>query len=336
MASSKTLKRRKARKAKAREEELIVSARLAARFRSSGGAGPLSGFSKPVRRSDFHVDRTVLEYLDRKLAKGGQFGLSDAPARLVRTRPKSELNKIVQWGSKPTLARKARHMLTRVPSSTGYKEAYLIHVPHWDFASDVWKVLSYVTSIPVGHRLAFSLVLTEDIAGRSLKSRKGPAAYLQDRIATELRNAFPGEPRPAFMMMLETTGQDWSTPEGLGLHLHGVLELPTARSMPRLKRALLRAAGEAPGARRARQLLIRSALNPLGWTAYIFKHCLTTDRAVQTAQAVLHHPPAIGPVTLIAATSRLKADARGWYMAQRDSEDLVWVARKSAISKKAR
>lgn len=332
--SNSVSKRKAARIAKEEEERLIASANTRRFLVQRGWAPPSSDLSKFSRRSDPLVDRAALEFLDKKLASGGHFGLTTSPARLVRLRPTSELNKLKRWGAKYTLSRKARHILTRVHSPTGLGTAYLIHVPIWDHASDVWKTLALVTSIPVGQRLAFNLNLAPDIALRAIKSKKGPAKYLQDRLATELRLAFPGRPQPAFFMQLEMLDASRRCPDTYGLHLHGVIERPSSDAdVGRMKEALRRAAGKTVAAKRARLLLLRSALNPLGWAAYIYKHRLATSAAIRDCRLLLACPPVPGADTVLAASARLRAQAQAWYNAQREDEDLIWVSRKKTISR---
>lgn len=337
--SMKVKKRRATRIAKSKEGKLVASASTR-RFLAQKGWGASLGLSRSTRRSDPLVDCVALEYLDRKLALGGQFGLTAVPPRLVPVRPTSELNRLKRWGQKYSLARKARHALSHIPSESGSRPRYLIHVPHWGYASEVWKTLAYMTCIPVGHRITFNLNLTHDIALRALQSKRGPTKYLQARIATELRASFPGQRQPDFMMVLECVGDGWGAPDRLGLHVHGVLYAPfgeqTVQSprqiMQRIKNALRRAGGKFSAATIARQLLSRSALNTIGWTAYLYKQRHTTSLAIQNAQRLLGMRPGRTPIPLLAATAGLRAQAQRWYAARRGDQDLIWVARKKVRS----
>ncbi len=325
-------KRRAAKVASEKEAELIAHAntgKLLARL----GLGSSSEVSKGSRRSDVLVDRAALAILNKKLAKGGHFGLTGKPARVVRRRPGSELKKIKRWGAEYTLTRKARHILTQVSAPVGTGIALQVHVPHWDHASEVWKTLAYVAAIPVGERLAFTLKLAPEIAMRAIAAPKGPSKYLQDRLATKLREAFPEGDAPAFMIVLETTGEPRLSSSTNGLHIHGTIERPRSGAVCHLKDALCDAAGKISGAGRARQLHLVSSLNPVGWTAYLLKNALSTEMALKEARTISACSFVPASQSTLAASARLRRQAKRWFNSRRDDEDLVWVSRRKALAR---
>lgn len=326
-------KRKAARIVQLEEAKQIASANARRFATSRGWVRPSSDFPKASRQSDPLVDRTVLTVLDRKLASGGHFTLTAAPSRLVRPRPVSELNRLKRWGPNYTLLRRARHFVSKAPSPMSSGASYLIHVPHWDHASEVWKTLAYVSCIPVGQRLAFTLNLDPDVAFRAMKSAKGPSKFLQDRIAAALRRAFPEQCRPSFLLHLETVQGSNRSAHFAGLHVHGIIERPQmGQSIQQLKEALRHAGGKIRDSSRARQLLIRSALNPIGWTAYIYKNRLSTASAIRETRILAGVPTGQGTDTVLAASSRLRAQAQAWYAARRRDENPIWVSRKRMIA----
>jgi hypothetical protein len=333
-------KRKVHRSARLKEDGLIAAANTARFLVERGWRSSLSDFPKYSRQSDPLVDRAALEFLDRKLAKGGHFGLTASPACLVRLRPASELVKLKRWGAKHTLSRKARHALTPTFSPTGAKPAYLIHVNNWDHASEVWKLVSYISCIPVGERLTFNLDLTPQIALRAIQSQEGPAMFLQDRIASQLRRTFNPNSSPAFAMQLETA-EPWEgsrrAPVPAGLHVHGVIERPRrAQDLKALKRALINVSGESNKKQRPRMLKLKSCLNPIGWATYIYKRRLQTSAALYDARLTLTHIP-ICKLTekqpVLAASARLRSRAQAWYKAQREDETLTWISPKKGIAR---
>lgn len=327
---SKVKKRKAARLDKKKETQLIASAHTRRFVVQRGWAPATSDFSKASRKSNPQVDRQIIKFLDKKTAIGGFFGLTGRPSRLVRPRTSSEYSKLKRPGVQQFISRQAQGKLSRVPTPNGSASpAYLIHAPIWDHASETLKALAYVTCIPVGQRLAFTLHLADEIVRRALLSPKGVSGYLQDRIASELRATMNGD-KPDFIMGLETTGDGWGPPGQLGLHIHGVI-MRCSGTLPSLKAALRRAAGKTEPRKKARLLTVRSALHPLGWTAYIIKHWLLTSQAIKNAQKFIGLRTTSDLVTVLGATANLRKQARGWYNSYRESEDLIFLMRKKGI-----
>jgi len=329
--SHKARRRKAARLNREKEAKLIGSANARRFLVQRGWAPASSGFSEGSRKSNPLVDRQIIEILSKKTAGGGFLGLTGRPSRIVRPRPAWELKKLKKPGVQQYISRQAQWRLTKVPTPNGSSlPAYVIHVPIWDHASEALKALAYVSCIPVGERLAFTLRLASTVVHRALLSPKGVARYIQDRIATELRHAMPGV-RPDFMMILETTGDGLGPPEQLGLHVHGVI-VQRSKNDPVLRAALRRSAGETDARKQARLLTVRSALHPLGWTAYIFKHRLLTSRAIKNAQMMLHHRTTVDVVPVLGATANLRKQAQRWFNSYRESEDVIYQMRKSGIA----
>jgi len=200
-------------------------------------------------------------------------------------------------------------------------------MPNWDHVSSVIKRMAYGSAIPATLRHTINLRLSDQVVLDALKSKKGFAGYMQDRIARCLRHEFgPRHPIPDFVIGLE--GAHGLDP----FHIHGAIAMepgriyfdrqqPVGPDGERIRAALLKAGGEWPG--RARQLLLEECYDVTGWFSYIGKYRLVTARALLTARKRLGISALGQEESLVGATLALRRAGKRWYTAALASEEYV-------------
>jgi hypothetical protein len=192
---------------------------------------------------------------------------------------------------------------------------------------------------------AFSLKLTEQVIEAALRSPKGFVPYIQDQIARKLRERFPRERRPEFVVALEGAYfQDSVISEQF--HLHGAIEIyppsgpylvvPGGNPRNRIEDALREAGGVFPAAKRARQLLIKPMYGPLGWFTYIAKYRLSTINALPAARRERGITIRSAQEKVTGATTGIRRAGKTWFNAARSGDELFLVPRLRKKAKRKR
>lgn len=148
--------------------------------------------------------------------------------------------------------------------------------PHWDKTTTSLKVLAYALESHARGASTFSLRLGREVAKKALASKRGPAAFLQNRIRQAMKREF-GDDAPDFWFTIE----DGYSPEKL--HLHGAIVLPSSPEVvDRASGALRRAGGKwATTQGQQYQLALKVMDKPFGWAGYVCKELNITARDVE-------------------------------------------------------
>jgi len=94
--------------------------------------------------------------------------------------------------------------------------------------------------------------------------------YFQDRITRSLRKRLGDQPVPDFVIAAEGVPLE-------DFHLHGAIDLPAdLATVALIKEALIEAAGDIKGPRRARKVHFKPISNLAGWFVYLTKARLST------------------------------------------------------------
>jgi hypothetical protein len=190
--------------------------------------------------------------------------------------------------------RRIRTPTSEVISVNGHGSILL--VPHWEHTGDRLKMLAWGMVMKEMGGEAMSLHLSRQVIRNGMRSAKGLAANLRDRITKRLRARFAGSihAAPEFFFFIETA-------PGIDPHLHGAISIPPG--MRNEVEAALRDAGGAWGTG-TRQLDLRPITDAAGWAAYISKFTHTTAYLLQDSR-------------IAAATNGLRRLAKTWYTLRR-------------------
>lgn len=173
-------------------------------------------------------------------------------------------------------------------------------VPHWDHTGDRLKLLAWAMSIKGMGGQAMSLHIPDATWSKALKSARGPAAYLRDRMVKRLKKAFAstGFPPPEFFFLVEASST-------VRPHLHGAIVVP-----PGMRTSVEAALIESVGVWRTgtRQLDLREITDAAGWACYVAKFTFTTMLTLEDRR-------------IAAATNGLRSTARAWYLDRREQGD---------------
>ena len=298
--------------------------------------GPRSNLSKPKARSSPLLDRAILQQLTRKLQYGGVFALSAKPPRPVRHRDRDKLHKFKRFKVAITFARHARERLSRLTDLAGdpMTNGWAASVLNWTHVTDVIKAAAYGAAIPDHSRYAFNLNLSPEIQDKALRSPRGFAKFMQDRIGRELRKAFPGRP-VGFVFVVEGAYDIQGVEELIPFHIHGAIEVPDVQldgervelmsHEDDVAEALKKAGGKFPEEEGARQAKMEPIYNLIGWFAYLAKARFVTTHALNSARKMARIPmPASEGV--LAATAALRSAGHRWFNDAKTNETQFSVA----------
>lgn len=288
-----------------------------------------SKVSKTKSRSDLLLDRAILQQLGKKLASGGVFALTSKPSRPVPKRSLGLLHRAKRFSIAMTLARHARGRLSKLMDLAGdpVRNGWAAYVPNWTHVSDVIKAVAYGAAIPDQNRHAFTLNLAPGIQTKALRS-KGFAKFMQDRIARELRRAFPDR-HIGFVFVVEGAYDIQGVQELIPFHLHGAIEVPDyyleggridfMSHEGDVAEALRAAGGHMPPELRPRQVMLKRTYNVVGWFSYLAKARFVTIHALRSARK-MGRIPSPRSEGIVAATAKLRAAGQQWFNEVRKDE----------------
>jgi hypothetical protein len=192
--------------------------------------------------------------------------------------------------------------------------------------------MAYGMAIPEERRFAFTLKLSDEVIVMALKSSRGFAGFMQDRIARFLRNGVPYGGRVDFTFVVEAWGK-WERP-----HLQGGIELPHPFAdeddvfslrddrTELIREALIEAGGRT---RKSTQLNAKPMYEAAGWFGYLGKRRLVTARTLKRMRKSFGIAPLTKTETLVAATQSLRQAGKRWFENAKATENFVlWDRRK--------
>ena len=139
-------------------------------------------------------------------------------------------------------------------------------LPHWDHTTLPLKMLAYSIESAKDGAQTINLRPNPKVTEQALRSPRGPAGYMQDRIRREMEKAFGRDNIPDFWFVVETDSDK-------RFHLHGAVVTPTVVGAPDMVDAALRAAGGTWDAAKGHhhQQISKSLDDPIYWAFYVCK-----------------------------------------------------------------
>jgi hypothetical protein len=283
------------KKARVAQRERILASKLAS---GDASAFCLSEVAEGKSRINPVRDRQLLTGLQAELENGGDLLALPLRGRAVVVPPlphpcifkEAHLDrKHIEKGLKETRKTKPVIQVYECPSDF---PLVTVRLGAWDHLSGYLKSTFYACAMAPERRFAFTLHLSPDVLEAALRASRGFCAFLEEKIAYELRTALPGHLVP-FLFWIEGAVLDDGEVEEL--HLHGAFEVPgvvrnteglEVRSEERpfldiIRVALRRAGGEFEPGSKARQLNTKIMWGPVGWLSYAGKHRNCTLEALQ-------------------------------------------------------
>jgi hypothetical protein len=262
----------------------------------------------PDPRADPEADRQIFEYL--------QYVLQDLDTVRLTGRWRSGVihrgntkNPNKQYGKAED------HILLDLDEEAANAGSVTVWVPAWKHTGPKLKTLAWIMSMAeFGDRAqTLNLNLGTDVIGRAKVAQAnqgiGFARYMRNRIKKHLSSATSpyGVDTPEFFFWVEAQTEQKA-------HLHGAIVLPEHPDAPKLKLAIrdaLKAAGgEWNSDEDENQLDIDAMWGPAGWAGYISKWPHLSRLQLQDNNTV-------------AATRGIRARARDWYSAARETGDPI-------------
>lgn len=215
-----------------------------------------------------------------------------------KTKPLSDLLEEMGFAVPPTLRLYGEDILP-------------IEVPSWSTAGDAMKAAGLFTiGCRLGHR-SVTIKLSKAIQAQAIAYRKGPAQFLQQRVAKKLRDA--GLKGTEFAFVIDTNVES-------DLHLHGCMGFPSLDlgkldDRRRMREALGKVCGPDATVRNGIKIKKFNSF-PEGFGGYAAKYSLVTKAELTKAGAA--------PKILL-KTQGLTAQATEWWNAERQTNltDLI-------------
>ncbi len=139
--------------------------------------------------------------------------------------------------------------------------------PRWSKSTAPIKVLAMsIVSARAGAQ-TINLRPNKETCAEAVRSNRGPASYMQDRIRRSMDSTFGKSHSPEFWMVIETDGME-------RFHIHGAVITPNTSDSTSLVDAALRQAGGVweKGLGSQYQQVSRSLDHPYVWAGYVCKH----------------------------------------------------------------
>jgi hypothetical protein len=280
------------------------------------------------------IDREIVKKMGDFVDKGEHIALASNDLRVVLKekgwKPSEKHPEKRPWS--PQTTRKAisrytspiaRRCIKKVMKDG--KPVRVMSIDHWDRASPVLKMLGYAGAISATNGRAFTLKLGQEVIEAGLRSRKGFAGFMQDRMRRILREQV--FPRTGFIPDVFFIVEGFRSLEEL--HLHGVLDADNRDYHPQplgndLVDHIADALNLIGGAKtnKATQLVIRPITNLPGWIDYMTKRMLTTAEDIIVKRASANVRPLAQDESLVGATMNLRQRGRRWYHAARKGQDV--------------
>lgn len=305
------------------ERSLRQSARMRALFQR------LSKASNRTPRVRPDVEEKMLKKMGKLMGFGHRFALTACPPAVVasivsppstKKRKKKTRRRLKTYEGRLTREVNKRIFLVSPWSPTG--SDYLACFPAWDHIAPITRALCYGMAIPAAQRFSMTLNPAQEITEAALRSDKGYAGYLQDRLRRYLKNATPlGQTVPNFVLVVE----GWGRHEPL--HLHGAISLApgflSGIAGKRIRDAIRAAGGIAKGSATGRELDIKPIHEAAGWFRYLGKRRMVAPLKIVQDRARLGMPPLDKKKSLIIASTPLRQAGKKWFEDARQSMDFV-------------
>lgn len=271
-------------------------------------------------RRDYHEERRLREDERRRGRLCRRSNFSNSRSRTILTDSLAKIEQIEAFAKAGTYVAITKRFAARVdsfrldPDSEKRDKIAYVETLAWDHAGRYIHLFAYASCIRYEPE-AFSLNLSHDVIEKALRSPKGFAPYLQDRITSEIRREYEakGFSIPEFCFIVEGNGRD------IPFHLHGVISAgPQFRSF--LKRALLRAGGRHDT--RRTQLRFKRMTFAAGWVSYLSKSQFQTADCLKKARAA-RGSHRRSKECVLGASQSLRRAARKWYEDARADEAVV-------------
>ena len=181
----------------------------------------------------------------------------------------------------------------------------------WTHTGERLKLFSYGAAMMEGGPLhTLNLNLGETVQREALRSRRGVAGYLSERISRHLKKA--GEPSPSYAFLIEASPVH-------DMHVHGLIQ--SNQNAASLRAALKAAGGECLGKPHERQVHLKPVWSLEGWVAYIAKATFTTAREVRRLKT--RETGEASRTMLIGATQGVRRAGAAWYRNMRRTGDPI-------------
>lgn len=288
----------------------------------------LSRVASPGARSDFLRDRALLHEIADITKANGVCVVSGTTPRPVsvkgsRQRPRRRFTK------EGSLFRSFRLRMTKLGKDNvkfvvwyDGRMHYEVRLPNYSHSSPLTRALAYGACIKYEHRWAFTLHLSDKVIDEALRSKRGFASYIQDRVRDSLKEALRGTRlrMPEFFLIPEIDPERTER-----IHVHGVIEIvndPFSRFPGRAtlnRRAISDALGQAGGisdfapGERARVVDIRPCTGVAGWVSYITKWYLSVAANLDVMRRARGYAIPDRKETLVAATQGLRRAGGKWH-----------------------
>jgi hypothetical protein len=292
-----------------------------------------SKVSNPQTRVHRLVDREIVKKMGDIVDKGEHVALAANDLRVVLKekgwRSSKKHPEKRAWAPKTTrraisrfTSRIARKCIKKVIKAG--EPIRVIATDHWDRASPVLKMLGYAGAITATNGRAFSLNLGQEVIDAGLRSRKGFAGFMQERMRRTLRELV--QPKTGFVPDVFFIVEGYRSLEEL--HLHGVFDADNRGYRPRplgddlvdhISDALKAIGGKQTDP--TKQLMVRPITNLPGWIDYISKRMLTTAEDLTVKRALAGFRPIVREESLVGATLNLRRRGRTWYQAARKKQN---------------